>query len=120
MKMRGNDFYALPGGKLEFGETIHECIEREIIEELGVRPQIGRLLFTNNFVEKEENQLIEFFFEVLNGADYLDEKNLSGTHSFEFNDICWAKANDEIIILPKPIQEHLNSGTLLSDVTRFL
>ena len=83
----GQDFYALPGGKLEFGETMPECIIREITEELGIEPQVGRLLFTNNYIEKNGDQSIEFFFEVTNGEDYKDEKNLKGTHSFEFNDI---------------------------------
>lgn len=114
------DFYALPGGKMEYGETIQDCLKREITEELGIVPQIGRLLFTNNYIENNSDQSVEFFFEVTNGGDYLDEKNLKGTHSFEFNDISWAGKNDSKTILPKQIQDSLNDGTLLSDTVRFL
>ena len=120
MRNTGNDYYALPGGKMDLGETIQECLKREMIEELGVPPQIGRLLFINNYIEKNGDQSIEFHFEVTNEADYLNEKNLKGTHSFEFDDIFWAKKNDKKIILPKSLQDHLNNGTLLSDTTRFL
>jgi len=120
MRMHTNKFYALPGGKLEIGETIHGCLKREIIEELGVEPQIGRFLFVNNFNEKNGDQSIDFIFEVKNGVDYLDEKNLNGTHSFEYNDICWVGKNDSKIILPKQIQDYLNDGTILSDAVRFL
>lgn len=120
MRMISNEYYALPGGKLEVGETIHDSLKREIIEELGVEPQIGRFLFVNSFIDKKENQAIDFFFEVTNGADYKDEKNLKGTHSFEYNDLYWAEKNDEKIILPKQIQEYLNDGTLISDTVRFI
>jgi ADP-ribose pyrophosphatase YjhB (NUDIX family) len=120
MRMHTNEFYALPGGKMEIGETILECLKREITEELGVYPKIGRLLFTNSFVEKNGDQSVEFIFEVTNGVDYLDEKNLKGTHSFEFNDICWFGKNDKRTILPKSFQDYLNSGSILSDTVRFL
>lgn len=43
------DYYALPGGHLEWGEDVRECLRREITEELGIRPEIGRLLYVNNF-----------------------------------------------------------------------
>jgi 8-oxo-dGTP diphosphatase len=115
-----NDFYCLPGGKLELGETIHEGLKREITEELGISPQIGRLLFTNNYIENNGDQSIEFIFEVTNAEDYLDEKNLKGTHSFEFNDIYWMGKNDSKAFLPKQIQGSLNDGALLSDKVRFL
>jgi len=120
MRMHTNEFYALPGGKMEFGESIQDCLKREIIEELGVEPQIGKLLFTNNFIENNNNQSVEFFFEVTNVKDYIDEKYLKGTHSFEFNDIYWAGKNDSKIILPKQVQDCLNDGTLISDTVRFI
>jgi ADP-ribose pyrophosphatase YjhB (NUDIX family) len=105
---------------MEIGETMQECLKREITEELGIPPQIGRLIFTNNFIEKNGNQSIEFIFEVTNGTDYKDEKNLKGTHTFEITDICWIGKNDSRVILPKEIQDSLNNGTLLSDAIRFL
>ena len=120
MRMHVNNFYALPGGKMEFGETIQDCVKREIMEELGIEPQIGRLLFTNNYVEQNGNQSVEFFFEVTNGKDYINEKELKGTHSFEFNDICWVGKGDEKEIMPKHIQDCLNDGTILSDTVRFI
>ncbi|MFD2647280.1 NUDIX hydrolase [Devosia albogilva] len=39
-------FWALPGGRVEYGETIVETLEREMVEELGCRVTVGRLLFT--------------------------------------------------------------------------
>ncbi|ERF81079.1 MAG: methylglutaconyl-CoA hydratase [Bradyrhizobium sp. DFCI-1] len=36
----GKGFYSLPGGRVEFGETLHTALHREIDEETGLRVDI--------------------------------------------------------------------------------
>jgi 8-oxo-dGTP diphosphatase len=121
VKHRPNDQYvALPGGHLEWGETIKECMSREIVEELGVKPEIGRLLYINNFIEKDTVQSIEFFFEITNGQDYKNLENLERTHAFEIHEIRWITPTDSLTLLPKPLWEDFKAGKILSDEIRYL
>lgn len=114
-------YAALPGGHLEWSEDVKECLGREIVEELGIKPEIGRLLYINTFVDNSDNtQPVEFFFEVLNGVDYLNIENLTGTHTFELSEIVWASPTDGIKILPQKMDQDFKEGKLLSDSVRYI
>lgn len=67
--LHDNEFWCTPGGGIDFGESLHEGLTREIIEETGVEPVIGNLLFIQQFMDGDREQL-EFFFHVTNADDY--------------------------------------------------
>ena len=115
-----SSFAALPGGHLEWGENIKECLSREIIEELGVTPEIGRLLYINNFIEKDIVQSVEFFFEIINSDEFVNLENLTRTHAHELFEIKWVEHNDLINILPQSFDKDFKMGKVISDQVRFL
>ena len=114
------NFAALPGGHLEWGENIKECLCREIVEELGVSPEIGRLLYINNFMDGKNIQSIEFFFEVLNSQDYKNIEDFERTHAYEIAEMCWVETSTQIKILPKSLGEDFRIGKILSDQIRYI
>jgi|SRR3989344_6500705 len=63
----GEGSWALPGGHLEFGESIEACILREIAEEVGIQiKNIRRGIFTNDIFSKENKHYVTLFMT----ADY--------------------------------------------------
>ncbi|GAB3296741.1 NUDIX hydrolase [Hymenobacter tenuis] len=56
-------FWSPPGGGWQFGETLHQCLEREFTEETGLVINVGRFLHLHEF-KSPELQALELFFEV--------------------------------------------------------
>ncbi|MBL8160275.1 NUDIX domain-containing protein [Candidatus Saccharibacteria bacterium] len=63
------DYWCTPGGGLDDGEDLLAGLRREMIEETGVAPKIGRLLYVQQFMDGTQEQL-EFFFHIENADDY--------------------------------------------------
>lgn len=59
IKNKNEKFYDVPGGGIEFGETIEEAIARELMEEAGVVAKIDNLIHVQ-----------EGFFKHVNGNFY--------------------------------------------------
>jgi 8-oxo-dGTP diphosphatase len=62
-KFGEKDFWAPPGGGIEFGESIQSALKREFLEETGLQVKVQRFLFGCEFV-KASLHAIELFFEV--------------------------------------------------------
>lgn len=81
----GKSYCKLPGGGLEFGEGVIECLKREFLEELNVQIEIiGHLYTQEDFVEsflKNGKQLLFIYYivRIINLADLnIGDKNITG------------------------------------------
>jgi len=117
---RGSDFYALPGGHLDPGESPLECIERELYEELGVRAKVGRLLYVYTFVDREGVPSTEFLFHIENGETFLNHEDNERSHAHELSEVRWIGKNDELRVLPIEIHTDFKNDQLFQDTTRYV
>lgn len=67
-----NPFWCMPGGGLDPQESLVDGVYREMIEETGVVPKVGRLLFVQQFASDRPDcdEELEFFFHIENPEDY--------------------------------------------------
>jgi len=72
-------YWCTPGGGVDVGEALVPALEREIHEELGIHPVVGNLLYVQQFIHKDIEQM-EFFFLITNGEDYLHVDLAATTH----------------------------------------
>jgi len=59
----GRRYWLVPGGGLEFGESMGECALREVREETGLEIELGQLLFVSETRFPDASRhLVNFFF----------------------------------------------------------
>jgi 8-oxo-dGTP diphosphatase len=75
----GLEMTKFPGGGLEKGEGIADCLKREFLEEMNLKIIIHDLVYVNDFLQvsrfNPKDQLISFYYYVspADGYDSLDD-----------------------------------------------
>jgi 8-oxo-dGTP diphosphatase len=57
----GGNYWVLPGGGVEVGESLEKTLEREISEELGVGCDVGKLVAVGELITSNRH-VVDFFF----------------------------------------------------------
>ena len=66
--IRGQYYTKFCGGGLEFGEGTLDCLKREFIEEMNLKIEVKRHIYTTDFFQKSafnpQHQIISVYYEV--------------------------------------------------------
>jgi 8-oxo-dGTP diphosphatase len=64
----GRKFTKFPGGGLELGEGLKDCVKREFMEELQLEVEVGDLFYLTDFYQQstfdESDQIISVYYEI--------------------------------------------------------
>ena len=60
--------WAIPGGKIRFGETLQHAAEREVMEETGVRIQAGKPIHAFDLIQCEDDERAGWHYVVIDLA----------------------------------------------------
>ncbi len=109
-KYQNKKFTKLPGGGLEFGEGLHDCLIREFREEAGLDINVQRHIYTTDFFQQsafnKRDQLISVYYQVrpIQSSDLLREINsLEENKHFFWKELNALSENDFTF----PVDKHI-------------
>lgn len=111
VKHPGSDFYALPGGKREVGESLEAALKRELEEEFGIRGvDVGALFCVNEFEynNDQDRYSLELFFMINNSEIFRSLKE--GSHANELEEIRWVKELSDVSLQPEAARPFLEQA----------
>ena len=78
-KPPAEDLWAIPGGRVEIGETLQQAAEREILEETAITIRARLPVYTFDVIERDSQGHIRFHYVIVDlTADYVRGRPRAG------------------------------------------
>jgi 8-oxo-dGTP diphosphatase len=105
-------YWVLPGGRLEPGETIPECAEREVAEETGISARFSGVLYVSEFLREGRHTVDVIARMEASGGEEAslgsDPEVASGSDP-TLRELRWVGVEEleQIELLPRPLRARL-------------
>jgi 8-oxo-dGTP diphosphatase len=106
----------IPGGYVEPGESPKQAARREVLEELGIEPPIGRLLVVDWAPHPNEGDKVLFIFD----GGRLDDRNLSSAALDEIEEVKFWPEGELPRLLPARLRERIANAMKANGADTYL
>jgi len=104
-------YWVLPGGRLEPGETIPECAERELLEETSLEGKFAGVLYVSEFIIEGRHTVdVTARVEAADGEARLgSDPEVAEASEPTLREVRWVGPRElrEIELLPRPLKVRL-------------
>lgn len=84
--------WAIPGGKVDAGESMRAAVEREILEETSIVIRAGEMVYQLEYIEHDKDGALAFHYVVLDfSAEYLSGEICAGDDA---EDAAWVRLDE--------------------------
>lgn len=101
---RDLNFTKFPGGGLEFGEGMTECLKREFQEEFNLEIEIGELFYLTDFFQisafSDKDQVISVYYRITADLDRLDQLMNNQTGEEELHWVKLSQVKEDLFTFP--------------------
>jgi ADP-ribose pyrophosphatase YjhB (NUDIX family) len=87
----GKGFWSLPGGRVDFGETLRQAVAREVREETGLEVSVGRFL---GWVERMGERPAPYHYVILDFAADPLQPDASPSAGDDAAEVAWVALAD--------------------------
>ena len=98
-------YWAVPGGKVHFGEPMRDAARREVREETGLDVELGAVVWTGEAISSEDHYILIDFVGTVVGGELRagdDAADARWIHFDELDDFALTPTMGELIDLVRP------------------
>ncbi len=110
-RKNNKEYYLLPGGGVDYGESFEVALKREYLEEVNIHVSLGKMLFISEAIAPDQSKhIVNLYFEVFyEGGELVvaEEERIVGAEYLEIEKI------EDYTIYPnvkKQIVDYIKNG----------